>query len=86
MATEKADDHLDHVERTSLQHKHHEDGSIDVITGYETNFEELPKGYFYSKFFLGSMLATGLGLWAGTASFVSYMQLFSLNAFYRICI
>lgn len=72
MATEKADDQLDHVERTSLDHKHQVDDSLDVITGYETNFEELPKGYFYSRFFLGSMLATGLGLWAGTASFVSH--------------
>ena len=71
MAAEKRDDHLDHVEKTSLDHKPHTDNSSDEITGYETNYEELPKGYFYSKFFLGSMLATGLGLWAGTASFVS---------------
>jgi hypothetical protein len=38
--------------------------------GCETDFQHLPKGYYYSRFFLGSLLATGLGLWAAVASFV----------------
>ncbi|CAG9993119.1 unnamed protein product [Clonostachys byssicola] len=37
--------------------------------GCETDFQHLPKGYYYSRFFLGSLLATGLGLWAAVASF-----------------
>jgi hypothetical protein len=32
--------------------------------------ELLPKGYFYSRFFLGSIMAVGLGTWAAVASFV----------------
>lgn len=38
--------------------------------GCETDFEHLPKGYYWSRFFIGSMMATGLGLWAAVASFV----------------
>lgn len=43
--------------------------------GCETYFEHLPKGYYYSRFFLGSLLATGLGLWAAVASFVCPLAL-----------
>lgn len=39
--------------------------------GCETDAASLPKGYYYSRFFLGSLMATGLGLWAAVASFVS---------------
>lgn len=38
--------------------------------GCETDLEQLPKGYYYSRFFVGSMMATGFGLWAAVASFV----------------
>lgn len=38
--------------------------------GCETDMDLLPKGYFYSRFFLGSIMAVGLGTWAAVASFV----------------
>lgn len=62
-------------ESPSAQHDEESppDGSVfqDVdLLGCETNFDQLPKGYYYSRFFLGSMMATGLGLWAAVASFV----------------
>ncbi|CAK7198048.1 hypothetical protein SEUCBS139899_000706 [Sporothrix eucalyptigena] len=41
----------------------------EAVVGYETDLNALPKGYFYSRFFLGSMLAVGLGLWAAVSSF-----------------
>ena len=44
-------------------------GGRDII-GCETEFNQLPKGYYCSRFFIGSMMATGLGLWAAVASFV----------------
>jgi hypothetical protein len=47
------------------------DQNILVQQGGATDLEHLPKGYYRSRFFLGSMTATGLGLWAATASFVS---------------
>ncbi|ROT39089.1 MFS general substrate transporter [Sodiomyces alkalinus F11] len=43
--------------------------SDNEVVGYETTSDELPKGYFRSRFFIGTMLATGVGLWAGTAAF-----------------
>jgi hypothetical protein len=39
------------------------------ITGFRADESTLPKGYFLSRFFVGSMMATGLGLLAGTAAF-----------------
>lgn len=42
--------------------------------GCETDMELLPKGYFYSRFFLGSLMAVGLGTWAGVASFVCHLR------------
>ncbi|KAL1895421.1 hypothetical protein Sste5346_005227 [Sporothrix stenoceras] len=41
----------------------------EAVIGYETDLTSLPKGYFYSRFFLGSMLAVGLGLLAAVSSF-----------------
>jgi hypothetical protein len=38
------------------------------ITGFETDEADLPKGYFRSRFFLGSYVAIGFGLWGGTAA------------------
>jgi hypothetical protein len=63
---------LDHVE--SASDLKNTDASSDEVIGYETNFDDLPKGYYTSKFFLGSMLATSLGLWAGTCAFVSQLS------------
>ncbi|KAK7402452.1 hypothetical protein QQX98_011779 [Neonectria punicea] len=61
---------LDYIERASCLDAPEKMGaSSDDVIGYETNFDELPKGYYTSKFFLGSMLATSLGLWAGTCAF-----------------
>jgi hypothetical protein len=39
-----------------------------VVTGFEADESDLPKGYFLSRFFIGSYLAIGLGLWGGTAA------------------
>ncbi|KAL2754806.1 hypothetical protein ACRALDRAFT_1082471 [Sodiomyces alcalophilus JCM 7366] len=71
--TEKPES-LAHVEvqPSSFDHANHPDkpfASDDVVTGYETTVEGLPKGYFRSRFFIGTMLATGIGLWAGTSAF-----------------
>lgn len=38
--------------------------------GCETDLGALPHGYYRSRFFIGSMMATGLGAWAAVASFV----------------
>lgn len=40
-----------------------------VLTGFDTNIESLPAGYFTSLFFVGTMLAAALGLLAGVAGF-----------------
>ncbi|KAF1840697.1 MFS general substrate transporter [Cucurbitaria berberidis CBS 394.84] len=39
------------------------------IHGFEIDFAALPKGYYYSRFFLGTFLATGLAIICGTAAF-----------------
>ena len=46
-------------------------GQGTIQHGFETDLEHLPKGYYRSRFFIGSIMATGLGLWAAVASFVS---------------
>ena len=38
------------------------------VTGFDADESELPKGYYHSPFFLGSFLAIGFSLWAGTAA------------------
>jgi hypothetical protein len=43
-------------------------GANDLVTGFEADEADLPKGYFRSRFFLGSYFAIGLGLWGGTAA------------------
>jgi Na+/melibiose symporter-like transporter len=37
--------------------------------GWEADLDELSKGYYFSRFFLGTFLAVGLSIWAGTAAF-----------------
>lgn len=46
------------------------DSSDEEAIGFETDLDSLPKGYYTSRFFIGSMLATGIGLWAGVSAFV----------------
>ncbi|KJR86888.1 siderophore iron transporter [Sporothrix schenckii 1099-18] len=41
----------------------------EAVVGYETDLTDLPKGYFTSRFFLGSMLAVGLGLTCAVSCF-----------------
>jgi hypothetical protein len=36
--------------------------------GFDSDIQTLPKGYFTSRFFIGSYLAIGIGLWGGTAA------------------
>ncbi|KAK0392755.1 hypothetical protein NLU13_2250 [Sarocladium strictum] len=43
--------------------------SHEELQGIETELNALPKGYYYSRYFLGSVMAIGLGLWAAVASF-----------------
>jgi hypothetical protein len=51
----------------AVSEKHHFDD--DATRGFETNEGSLPKGYFRSSFFIGTMVATGLGLAAGVGGF-----------------
>jgi hypothetical protein len=70
----------DSVDKEAVYAHHDEESSPrdlsprqdDDNLGCETDFEHLPEGYYYSRFFLGSMMATGLGLWAAVSSFVRY--------------
>jgi hypothetical protein len=39
------------------------------IIGFEADLEHLPPGYYRSRFFIGSMIATGLGLFCGVSAF-----------------
>lgn len=41
----------------------------DSLHGFQTNESNLPKGYYRSPFFVGTMFATGLGLSAGVGGF-----------------
>jgi hypothetical protein len=41
----------------------------DVLHGFQTNESSLPRGYYRSPFFVGTMFATGLGLSAGVGGF-----------------
>ncbi|KAF2420731.1 MFS general substrate transporter [Tothia fuscella] len=50
----------------------HELTTVDTaggIVGFEVNGDELPPGYFRSKFFLGSMAAICVSLWGGVSAF-----------------
>ncbi|KAF9895194.1 hypothetical protein FE257_000096 [Aspergillus nanangensis] len=41
----------------------------DETVGFTSDYDQLPKGYFYSPSFIGTMLAVGLGLSASTGGF-----------------
>ncbi|KAF2839352.1 MFS general substrate transporter [Patellaria atrata CBS 101060] len=40
-----------------------------TVTNFETDEDDLPRGYFKSSFFIGTMVAIGLSLMAGVAGF-----------------
>lgn len=52
----------EHVARTDID-------SNSEIHGFETDLAHLPKGYYRSSFFLGSMAAVGISLTCGVAAF-----------------
>ncbi|CAK7242647.1 MAG: hypothetical protein STHCBS139747_004143 [Sporothrix thermara] len=57
-------------EKDDGDHAHgHSSHSEFVVTGFETDTHHLKPGYFRSSFFVGSMAAMALGLWAGVAGF-----------------
>lgn len=64
-------DHTDHVDRLT------DDGHIDekgrenvaAVFGFVADESTLPKGYYYSPFFLGTMTATGVGLIVAVGGF-----------------
>lgn len=37
--------------------------------GFTTDEASLPKGYYYSPYFIGTFMAMGLGFWAGVSGF-----------------
>lgn len=51
---------------SALEKPFHDDGSLH---GFQTDERDLPKGYYRSSFFVGTMFATGLGLSAGVGGF-----------------
>jgi hypothetical protein len=68
MATEAKDADLQHSE--IRQHGVSPSSLSDSaeVTGFEADETNLPKGYFYSRFFIGTFFAIGLSLWAGTGA------------------
>ncbi len=56
----------DTAEKAADPGEHHQDL---VVEGFETDAHHLRPGYFRSSFFVGSMVAMSLGLWAGVAGF-----------------
>lgn len=64
------------VEKTTTTHSEnlekphtHKDPNASNIVGFESSEDTLPKGYFYSRYFIGSFLAVGIGLSSGTGAF-----------------
>jgi hypothetical protein len=58
--------------RTPDEHLHEKAGhSPDGLGGFEADIENMPPGYFKSRFFIGTFLAIGFGLIAGTGAFVN---------------
>jgi MFS family permease len=69
MAEKSIATHHDTISTPSSETIDNVNFSDSSITGFETDVDHLPKGYYTSKFFLGSMLATGLSLTCGVAAF-----------------
>jgi hypothetical protein len=63
--TEKHEsENIEHIPNT-----HHADSTVGE-RGFVTDDEDLPKGYFYSPFFLGTTCAVGLNLMVCTSTLV----------------
>jgi len=52
-----------------VEHAPSDDEISEQVGNFETDQNALPPGYFTSRFFVGTMLAVGLGLFSGTAGF-----------------
>jgi hypothetical protein len=63
-ANDKSSVDTKHVEQAPS-----EDEVSEQVGNFETDQNALPPGYFTSRFFVGTMLAIGLGLFSGTAGF-----------------
>ena len=51
--------HTEHIDQTSSMD--HDNNAVGE-RGFDIESEELPKGYYYSPFFLGTTVAIGLNL------------------------
>ena len=64
-----------HTEVVEEKHHHHETENAlahtltNEIHGFQADYAALPKGYYTSRFFIGTYLATGLAIMCGTAAF-----------------
>ena len=57
------------MEKNNTQHDEELPPSRDTdAIGFDADESSLPKGYYYSPFFLGTFCAIGFSLWAGTAA------------------
>lgn len=61
-----APSHIEKIEESSSPLDH---TITNEIHGFQVDVEALPKGYYRSRFFLGSFLATGLAIMCGTGAF-----------------
>jgi hypothetical protein len=69
-----APDTITFADKEGANHEHVEhvpsdDEISEQVGNFETDQNALPPGYFTSRFFVGTMLAVGLGLFSGTAGF-----------------
>lgn len=62
VVTEKSFNDAEHVEVPGADRN-------DALHGFETDLDNLPKGYYRSSFFLGTMFAVGIGLTAAVGGF-----------------
>lgn len=62
--------HADQLEHGSIAGSHHQSHHSGLgAAGFATDAHELPKGYFTSPYFLGTMTAVGFNLMASTGGF-----------------
>jgi hypothetical protein len=60
-----------HIESTPISHSHKNAVThpIAQTIGVEAELEDLPPGYYRSKYFIGSFLAVGMSLWCAVSPF-----------------
>jgi hypothetical protein len=58
-----------HTEKIGESSSSLEQTLTNEIHGFQVDVAALPKGYYRSRFFLGTMLATGLAIMCGTGAF-----------------